>query len=212
MPRPVSPRRRGDLAAILSASDPEATFEAARALGSRGVDTLPELLEVLHELAAGEREAPVWGLASAITWVLQLHLEAYAAKRAPLDEEPLNEGVDGLGAALARLQPGVESAAIKIGTIVGDELPRAASEFLTEGLAVSARARLLERCRKVLEVGLGGSSSAVIGALTGLSQLASYVGPAMIRPAVEQAAKRATDAKVTEVARWALTMLEDAEA
>lgn len=197
------------LTAILSATDPASTFEAARALGERGPDALPPLLECLAELSAGESEAPLWGVASALQWCCQGYLEAVAAGRVKLDERPLNDAVDGLARALARLQPGTESPAIKIATIMGEELPRASAEFLDTELSMPARARLLERCRQSLVAALNGSSAAVIGALTGLSQLAAYVGPAMIKPAVEKTRDACTDEKVAEVARWALAMIED---
>lgn len=197
------------LEAILSATDPASTFEAARALGERGPDALPALLECLAELAAADREAPMWGLASALQWVLQGYLEAVAGERVKLDERPLNAAVDGLGGALARLQPGMESPAIKIATILGEELPRASAEFLEGPVGLPARARLLERCRQGLVTALAGGPAAAIGALTGLSQLAEYIGPAMIKPAVEKALAASADPKVTEVATWALAMIQD---
>lgn len=207
----MSARRRlgAHLKAILSAADPASTFEAARALGERGPDVLAPLLECLREQSTGAREAPVWGLASALQWVMQGYLEAVAGKRAVLSEYPLTGTVEGLSQALARLGPGMESPAIKIATILGEELPRATGEFLASELTLPLRARLLERCRLGLEGALGGGPAAVIGGLTGLSQLAAYVGPAMIRPALERVRKDATDARIVEIASWALTMIDE---
>lgn len=197
------------LEAILSATDPASTFEAARELGERGPDALPPLLECLAELASAGREAPVWGVASAIQWAMQGYLEAVAAARVKLDERPLNDAVDGLSRALARLTPGMESPAIKIATILGEELPRATQEFLDGPTALPVRARLLERCRQGLIAALDASPAASIGALTGLSQLAEYVGTAMIKPAVAKIKASSADAKVTEVATWALAMIDE---
>lgn len=91
------------------------------------------------------------------------------------------------------------------------DLPRASGEFLTDDLAQALRACVLDRCRQALETAAAATPAATIGALTGLSQLAAYVGPAMIRPVVERALTRAADPKVQEVARWALAMLDEAE-
>lgn len=198
-----------ELAAILSATDPEATFEAARTLGIQGTKAIPELLECLHELSGGSQEAPVWGVASALYWVLHRYLEAVGGRRAILEEATLNGAVDGLALALVRLGRGMESAAIKIGTILGDEIPRAAAEHLADDVSMPLRARLLDRCRRALEKALGNEPAPTIGALTGLSQLAVHVGPALVRPAMERALERAGDPKVEEVARWALAMLEE---
>jgi hypothetical protein len=201
-----------DLSLILEATDPEGTFEAARALGERGVGALPELIDALAGVSARDAEAPVWGVASAIAWVLQAQLEAIAAHRAPVDEAPFFDAIASLSAALQRLADGLEGPAIKIGTILGDELPRAAMEFLNDDLALPLRVRLVDRCRMALEAAAaGGRASAMTGAITGLSQLATYVGPAMVRPALERARKAAPSPKLVEIADWALRTLDEPE-
>lgn len=212
MPGPVKRGLARHLSLILEATDPEGTFEAARALGERGVGALPELLAALDAVSASDAEAPVWGVSSAIYWVLQAQLEAIAQRRGIVNEAPFFEAVAGLSAALQRLADGLEGPAIKIGTILGDELPRAAIEHLTDPLTAALRARLLERCRVALETAAGtGRGAPVTGALTGLSQMATYVGPAMVRPALERARRDAPSAKVAQIADWALRTLDEPE-
>lgn len=201
------------LAAILAATDPESTFEAARAIGERGPAVLPHLSELLAELAGRPNNAPVWGVSSALYWVLHLMLETAAAAGQLPDERALFEGIEALGGALGRLADGVEGAAIKIGTILGDELPRAANELITEEAMMPLRARLLDRCRAALDAAAGnGRAAPMTGAIAGLSQLALYVGPAMIRASLERAVRLAPNPKVAEVAEWALGALDAPEA
>ena len=201
---------RREISAILEATDPEGTFEAARSLGLRGLAALPDLLEALEDVSSRNAEAPVWGVASAISWVVHAQLEGMARSNQLVNEAPFFEAVEALSAALARLKDGLEGPAIKIGTILGDELPRAAMEFLDEDIVLSLRARLMERCRLALETAVsGGRSAATTGGLTGLSQLATYVGPAMVRPALERARKIAPSPKLAEIADWALRTLDE---
>src|SRR5438874_802896 len=124
----MMPNPRKYLDAILSAKEPHLTFEAARALGDQGIATLPVLYEALREEAPARGEPALWGLTSAIHWVLYGYLETTSQAGTTLDEQLLFRSVNELGDALAGIRGEMEGAAIKLGAVLGDELPRACSE------------------------------------------------------------------------------------